>query len=277
MERSYRQALRAGVHDEREEPVPGPRACRGAHLIAEGERRRIPMMPVGDQNWLLGQPRSDRRITGDRPPPVDHPLRVKRLGVGWRGGHLVQQIREGWAWSGHGAVDGGELGVRRSKQPQPILDRSLHRAFVGEHAAAPILELHGAQDAANPACRAESHLIRMEGSRDAHERAFVDPSLEEDARLLVPVLGGQRVVVSRCQIDAADVVRPSQVSTSVHLADNVVRRRRDSVKWTNDDGVVDEGFEGEHARHDPCIAATALWRPPLSKTRPSDGTPRGSV
>ena len=41
------------------------------------------------------------------------------------------------------------------------------------------------------------------------------------------------------------------------LADNVVRRRGDAIERAGDRDVVDQRFEREDARHDPCIAARA--------------------
>ena len=45
------------------------------------------------------------------------------------------------------------------------------------------------------------------------------------------------------------------------LADNVVRRRRHAIERADDRDVVDQRFEREDTRHDPCIAATARCQP----------------
>ena len=56
------------------------------------------------------------------------------------------------------------------------------------------------------------------------------------------------------------------------LADNVVRRRRDAIERAGDRDVVDQGFEREDARHDPCIAARACVETATTSTgHPRDG------
>ena len=55
--REDRYLLGGGVHHEGQDPVPRPRALRGSTLVAIRQRRRVSMMPVGDQERFVGEPR----------------------------------------------------------------------------------------------------------------------------------------------------------------------------------------------------------------------------
>ena len=256
VERLDREMLGAGVHHEGEQTVPRPRPGRCAHLVSEGERRRVAMVTVRDQERLLGEPVGDRHVRRDRPASVGHALLVHELGFGGARRHVVEQVLERGARACHGAVDGGEVGVCGSEQPQAVLDRSGHRLLVRHDVAAPVLELHGAEDTSDGVGHRRRHLVGEERGRRADEHALIDPPTQERSRVEVAVLA-----VIDPQVDLHDAERLRAVLPPPRLADNVVRRRGHAIERAGDRDVVDQGFEREDARHDPCIAARASRRP----------------
>ena len=66
------------------------------------------------------------------------------------------------------------------------------------------------------------------------------------------------------QVDLHDAERLRAVLPPPRLADNVVRRRGHAIERAGDRDVVDQGFEREDARHDPCIAARPREDPTTS-------------
>jgi hypothetical protein len=159
------------------------------------------MVPIRDEQRLVRQPCPDRHVGGDRPAAVGDALLVDELGIRRGRRHVVQQVAERRAGSAHRSVDGGEVGVGGSEQPEAILDRSRHGLLVRQDVASPVLELHRAEHAADPLGDARSHLVRLERERRPNEDASFDPAAQQIAGSRV------RVPVSGSRIDLCDVER----------------------------------------------------------------------
>ena len=65
-----------------------------------------------------------------------------------------EEVGERPTRSGHGAVDGRQMGAGGAQQPEPVLDGTRHRALVRDHPAAPRLQLHRREQTPDRAGRA---------------------------------------------------------------------------------------------------------------------------
>ena len=169
-----------GRTDRRSEPAsttnvsrrshgPGPDAARISSRIRQ--RRRVTMVPVGDQERLLGQPVGDRRVRRDRPAAMrSRPCSSTSSASGGDAVTSSSRSLERGARAAHGAVDGGEMRVRGAEQPEAILDRSRHGLLVGDDFAAPVLAAPWRRRPRAPARSAIGAHLVCDGTRVASGR-----------------------------------------------------------------------------------------------------------
>ena len=141
VERQYGRLLHGGVDQQREHAIPGAGSASPTHLGPEPERRRVPVMAVGDQDRPVSDPAPDRRPPVELPHPMRHSLLVGGRSEGFTTVHLVQEPIELLDRPLDRAVHGREVRVGRPHQTEPVLDRAGHRPFVREDGPPGLLEL----------------------------------------------------------------------------------------------------------------------------------------
>ena len=242
-----------------------------ADLLRVHARRLVAVVAVGDQQLARLERRGDaldRGRVGDAPQPVPRAVRVgdvgERLAVEVRlerpPRRVVRVVVQG--------EDGGEVGLRRARQPQAVLLGPGMRALVRADATGAVLLDADAREEAvarvRPAVRAGVVLGQgpERGLLVAGQDARVAPGREG--------LGGGGVgIVALRQVDLDDVVRRLAREPGALLGvDHVVGRGDDGADVVA--GVV-EGAEGADVGH---AAGEASARARLRRAAPLLGPPR---
>ena len=254
-----RHLLGSRVHHERKDPVPRSRALRRATLVTIRQRGRVPMMAIGDQDRLAGEPRADVLFAVDRPHPVLDILFVADDRDRTSIGGPVEELVEPLAGTGDCPVDRREVRLRGAKQSQPVLDRSGHRLFVRQDGSTPRLQLQGAHEPAEATGDPVNRVVQLVAvvmrsvRRREHPRGA--PVSQERSGRGVP--GSRPIAGATRQIDVHDVVGAAGPKTFlIRLADNVVGRGGQLFPGPCDGRVVHQTAEGGDSWHPLCIAGT---------------------
>ena len=238
---------------------PGPSAW--CSLVPIGERGRVPMVPVGDQELLAR--RASRRSADpvERPEAMAHALLVDQLLEGRRcrrvatsAARAAVAVRRPCRRSATG-VSVSRAGARAGPRPGPASSaRAAARRRPTARASARRSRRGGAQ-AAWPA-RGRTNRARRR-STAARRPARAPPCAPTrravaDARRIGSRVG--RVLGdSFREVQVHDVERARRAGTPVaaRVADNVVRRRGQRGERTGDRLVVPQAAEGGDAWHGP--------------------------
>ena len=242
--------------DERHQEVEVARlvAVQRSPFHAIARRGLETMMAIGDDKGFgmnAGGDLSDGVRVVDLPDAVDDPVVVGRLVMvgrepDRRRERLRQTVRE------RKAPDRRDVHLAGAQQVEAVLAELRHRALMGEHLAAFVVEAeradHAGRRSPGTSLVAEGHPVRVE------RRAFVAdqdpvplPGVEERRRVLVPVEAARRIIDRQFDQDRVEAAARRKSGTLVRT-DDVVRRGDDVIE-VDAVRVVAQSAEGLEAGH----------------------------
>ena len=215
------------------------------------------MMPVGDQQLLVGHQLLDARRIGDLPDAMPGAVFIRddRDRRGFR--RLVEQRvnRAGRVRIQHKELP--EMGVRVPQQLQTVFLRSRERLLVAMHHAGRILLQSAERDEALPhqafarIRNGELLEVRVDpGLGVARQNARRDPVVQIRRGARVNVVGVGIPGLALAEDDSYEIVRARREILLLHLRRNLVIRLRDDMRQRTGFICVTEGVKRKYAGQD---------------------------
>ena len=253
-----------GVRERAEQHQRVVVATLAADLLGVHARGLVAMVAVRDQKLRVGQralQRGDLVRVGNPPERVAGALVVARFRERPAALHTLEGLAGGAARVGKEAEDGGEVCLRRAREPQAVLLRAGVGALVRTDAARPVILHAHAREETGPAARAPVR-CRVVLAQDPESRLVL---LGEHAPC-DPVAHGRRgslvaisLVLRRLrQVDLDDVVRAARDEVLAQLGvDHVIGGRDHVLERADGLGVIAKGAQGLDVSHRPATLAGA--------------------